>query len=655
MIDAHAPHTPVTDTLATFVEVARHANCGVWILDTAGRTLHANDACAAMLRTTSAAMTGTSFLDHMNETDRERALALFSQRNEGLAESHEFDFVRSDGTRLSTLISAFSVLEGAQPLFHVGIVIDLEATSQTRHDTATVAGAFELMVKLSPLPVCVIDSDACILFGNSAFAKMVRLPLDQIKRRPWCVLARSIRDTAPGHEPLSASLVELLEQAYPSVELAVFHVAGEPRFVHVMRTPLTGRAGATGECLIFNDLTDVIRSRVALSEERARLSEALQSHQSMLRLQAGAMDATMEGMAILLDERFIYMNPAHAAIYGWKAHELVGQSWRALYSTEVQEQIVSEVIPAVARDHRWRGDLVGQTKQGTLFDVEVSLTQTSDNYLVCCCREIGERKRQERGLMESVTELDRRNSELQDVNRLKDMFLACMSHELRTPLHSILGSAEILSEGLTGRLTDKQAKFVSHITESGRHLLGLINDVLDVAKIGAGQISLEQELLDLDYLMTQAIEMVAGGAQAKRIEFRRAPRTEDAVHVFGDERRIVQILVNLLSNAAKFSPSGGEVEIRQRVLGLTVEVDVEDHGPGILAADMARLFQPFQQLDGALTRRHEGSGLGLYLARQLAHLHGGDVTVTSTPGVGSCFTLTLVRHEQPPGTPYVPH
>lgn len=652
-LDHDAPQV----TLAPFLQVARHANCGIWVLDSSGYTIYANDACAEMLRTTSDAMIGTSFLTHVADADRDCASALFARHSRGIAVPHEFCFTRSDGTRLSTLISGFPVIEGDRLLFHVGMLVDLAHTYQTGHDRQLVTDALENMVRLFPLPVSVIDTAGRVVFANTALATLVGLPLDAIKQQQICLFARPWTPGEPARLdlPLPGDLAELMADVAPLDEWAVLTRPDDPRVLCVMRTPLTGAAGIHGDCVVYHDVTETMRSRLSWLNERSRLGAELKTHESIVRLQASAMDATMEGMAILHEGRFVYMNPAHAEMYGWAVSDLIGESWTKLYGEEGRAHVEVTVSPALERDGRWRGDLVGRMRNGAPCDIEVSLSKAPDGYLVCACRDIAERKQRERGLRESVTELDRRNVELQDVNRLKDMFLACMSHELRTPLHSILGSAEILSEGLAEGISERQARFVGHITESGRHLLGLINDVLDVAKIGAGEISLERELVSLDYLLSQAIEMVSGSAKTKQVVFQREPCPDDGPHVHGDERRIVQILVNLLSNAAKFSPPDGVVAVRLRLLGLTVEIDVEDSGPGILAADMARLFQPFQQLDGALTRRHDGSGLGLYLARQLARLHGGDVTAQSTPGVGSRFTLILPLGDHRPGATYVKH
>ncbi len=247
-----------------------------------------------------------------------------------------------------------------------------------------------------------------------------------------------------------------------------------------------------------------------------------------------------------------------------------------------------------------------------------------------------------RRVEERTEELSRANAELARANRLKDEFLANMSHELRTPLTSILGLTEVLLDGLHGPLAAKQTASLRVVDESGRHLLALINDVLDLAKIGAGKLEVLIGPVRVESVCRAALQMVRGPAAAKRqtVEFRPDPQ---AVMLRADDRRLKQVLVNLLSNAVKFTPSGGQI-------GLDVAVDTDaqvirftvwDSGIGIAPDELPRLFQPFVQAEGSLARRHEGTGLGLVLVERMVRLHGGGVAVESEPGGGSRFTVTL--------------
>ncbi len=234
------------------------------------------------------------------------------------------------------------------------------------------------------------------------------------------------------------------------------------------------------------------------------------------------------------------------------------------------------------------------------------------------------------------------NLELERAMRVKDEFLANMSHELRTPLNSILGISESLNENVAGPVNDKQSKYLNIISESGHHLLNLINDILDLSKIGAGRLELSISQFSTEALCQSSLRMVKELAQKKRlnVSYQLDPRVEN---IQGDERRIKQILVNLLSNAVKFSPEGQSLglEVTGDPAENQVTFTVWDTGIGISEENIPRLFKPFVQLDSRLSREVGGTGLGLMLVAQLARLHGGNVVVQSELGKGSRFIVSL--------------
>ncbi len=234
------------------------------------------------------------------------------------------------------------------------------------------------------------------------------------------------------------------------------------------------------------------------------------------------------------------------------------------------------------------------------------------------------------------------NAELARAARAKDEFLAHMSHELRTPLSSILLRSELLQRQVYGDLTDRQVNSLQIIDAAGQHLLSLINDILDVAKIEAGKVELDIQFVSVKAVCQASLQMVKEMAHKKSIELCNQIGPT-AVSLQADNRRLKQILVNLLSNAVKFTPEGGRVglevtgDAEQEIIWFTVW----DTGIGIAARGMERLFQPFEQLDSGLSRQFEGTGLGLTLVRRLAELHLGSVSVTSEAGAGSRFTVAL--------------
>ena len=239
------------------------------------------------------------------------------------------------------------------------------------------------------------------------------------------------------------------------------------------------------------------------------------------------------------------------------------------------------------------------------------------------------------------------NLELERAMRVKDEFLANMSHELRTPLNSILGISESMMEEVAGDINEKQKKYLQIVSESGHHLLNLINDILDLSKIGAGRMELDPSQFSAESLCQSSLRLIKELAQKKKLNI--SLHIDDKVKtIYGDERRLKQVLVNLLSNAVKFSPEGESLGLE--VTGNTEEnlvtFCVWDTGIGILKTDLPRLFKPFVQLDSRLSREAGGTGLGLMLVSQLVRLHGGNVTVNSEPGKGSRFIVNLPWHSE---------
>ena len=256
--------------------------------------------------------------------------------------------------------------------------------------------------------------------------------------------------------------------------------------------------------------------------------------------------------------------------------------------------------------------------------------------------DITQRKRDAVALQTHAEELSRTNAELTHALQLKAEFLAMMSHELRTPLNAVLGITEALEEEIYGPISASQHKALLRITQSGQHLLAILSDILDLAAIEAGKEELSLQLIAIDRLCRSAMQLVQANAQQKNIRLLRS--IEQGVEgVRADQRRFTQVLINLLDNAVKFTPAGGTVglEVTLERAQNHIQFVVWDTGIGIAATDYARLFRPFTQIDGQLSRQYGGVGLGLTLVRQLVDLHGGSIRLESTLGQGSRFTISL--------------
>ena len=324
--------------------------------------------------------------------------------------------------------------------------------------------------------------------------------------------------------------------------------------------------------------------------------------------------------------------------------------------------IVTRVgIPAAIANGSWIGETALKRLDGTEIPVSqvlISHRQPDGSFtLSTIARDISERKAAEALLAE-------KNREIATASRMKTEFLATMSHELRTPLNAIIGFSGVIADGFSGAVSKQAEEYARDIQTSGRHLLALINDILDLSTIESGHMKLEAGVVDCDELVASALAIVREQATARsvRLSSRLSP---ELGQLWLDPRKTRQIIINLLSNAVKFSNDSGEVRLSlrlvprsrigapetgraQRLLPLPdskflefLEIVVSDQGPGISPIDMHRLFQPFTQLDASRIRQHEGTGLGLVMVRRLTELQQGALLVDSAPGAGATFTVWL--------------
>jgi PAS domain S-box-containing protein len=346
--------------------------------------------------------------------------------------------------------------------------------------------------------------------------------------------------------------------------------------------------------------------------------------------------------------RFLAVNAAAVRKYGYSSSEFSAMTIKDIRPPEDVPALlesVSNVQEGSEKVSDWRH----RRKDGSIIDVEItsySLNFSGRPAEVIVAVDVTQRKRDEAEkrkftdrLAVANQELDLRNREVERATKLKSKFLASMSHELRTPLNAIVGFSELLAEGTPGQLNDKQRRFVEHIKQGSAHLLQLINDILDLSKIEAGQLELRCEDFNVADALPEVLSTIRPLAMAKNIQVQQTVPTQAPIHA--DRVRFKQIMYNLLSNAVKFTPKGGTISIDCSEAGSHVSLSVTDTGIGIRPEDQRMIFEEFRQVEGSSAAAQQGTGLGLAITRRLVEQQGGKISVQSEPGKGSKFTFTL--------------
>ena len=475
-------------------------------------------------------------------------------------------------------------------------------------------------------------------------------------------------------------------------EYRIVRPDGDIRWILGRCFPLKNTNGKIEQiAVIAEDISDRKIVEIALreSEQRLRSSESLLS---------AMFERSVVGMAITdADGKFIRANPFYQQMVGYSENELQLMRFTDnMLPEDIEDnlRLRTQVLSGESESYQMEKRLLHRDRK--MLWVRTTSSKILDEVgqpplFVGVIEDISDRKQAEKSLASAEIErqeaidnlyqlnqqlesrvaqrtqelqltnqqLSVANNELARATRLKDEFLANMSHELRTPLNAVLGMSEGLMAGVFGDLNERQMRSLSLIETSGRHLLELINDILDVAKIGAGKLDLDLSSVAIEYLCKSSLNFVKQIANQKNIQLKlfinlslNLSLNQSVKMITVDERRMRQALINLLSNAVKFTPKGGEVCLEVKLQSTaTTELNADcpyvtifsiiDTGIGISPEDISNLFQAFVQIDSSLNRQYAGTGLGLTLVKQLAELHGGCVSVTSQVGEGSCFSIVL--------------
>ncbi|HEX2693489.1 MAG TPA: ATP-binding protein [Gemmatimonadaceae bacterium] len=329
-------------------------------------------------------------------------------------------------------------------------------------------------------------------------------------------------------------------------------------------------------------------------------------------------------------------------INGYSSGEIIGRHFSVFYpQVDIDAGKPAYELEVAARDGRLEDEGIRLRKDGTAFWATVIITavRDTDGSLIGFAkvtRDLTERRAAEQRAIADA----RRVAESEHANSAKMQFLTAMSHELRTPLNAIGGYTDLLSMGLGGPITAEQLDYLDRIRRSQQHLMAIISDLLNFSRIEAGHVTYDITPILLPQILDVVLTMVEPQSLAKGVRVRRAANAKHAI-ALGDRSKVAQILVNVLSNAIKFTETGGRVTVDISTTDNTASISVADTGCGIAPDKLESIFEPFVQLGRSLSSSHEGTGLGLAISRDLAYAMNGNLTVTSTEGVGSTFTLTL--------------
>ena len=469
------------------------------------------------------------------------------------------------------------------------------------------------------------------------------------------------------------------QRDYVTESLRQFFAAGQTKdlelaFIRADGTVLYGSVNSLAIRDAEGRVTAIRSSVQDITRRRKALDALHRSEQSLYDAEAtyhSLFETSTDGIFLFTpDGKAINANPRGLRMLGYTLAEYLDRDRQEFDFSVAQEERTDaqKKLAAIRQGERvpdYERTFVRKDGARIVMEISLSPVVAPDGRLILIqsiIRDITDKKQtqsaliaSEKALRKSRDQLSSANASLEKAAKLKDEFLASMSHELRTPLTGILGLSEVLQMQTYGELNEKQLGAMQNIEQAGRHLLELINDILDLSKIGANRLELTYELVSVHEVSQASLQMVKAQALKKGIELSYHAEPREAA-VMADSRRLKQILVNLLSNAVKFTPNGGKVGLEATAANGILQIAVWDTGIGISAENMKKLFKPFIQLDSSLSREYAGSGLGLSLVARLVEMHGGSIHVESEVGVGSRFTLSFTwqgtlmdeLHQSPP-------
>ena len=613
--------------------------------------------------------------------------ALVFKASRGIEDIYELTYIRKDGSRFPAVVSV-TALRDKQDAIIGYLLIGTDNTARKKAEEALLkAGALQSAIFNSAnFSSIATDAKGVIQIFNVGAERMLGYTAAEVMNKitpadisdPQEVIARAKTlsaelDTSitPGFEALVFKASRGIEDIY---ELTYIRKDGSRFPAVVSVTALRDDQDAIiGYLLIGTDNT----ARKQIEAEQMQLSQRLRDHQFYTRsLFECNIDAIMttDPSGIITD-----VNKQMEVLTGCTRDELIGAPFKKYFTDQDQAEMGIKLVLSEKKVTNY--ELTARARDGKETVVSFNATTFYDRDrklqgVFAAARDVTERKRLDQVLREKNVELENARAVAEKTNLAKSDFLANMSHELRTPLNSVIGFSEVLQDQTFGQINEKQQEYVKNIHTSGRHLLSLINDILDLSKVESGKMDLGLSTFSLREALDASLMMLKEKAMKGSITLLTVLPPEADVLIVADLRKLKQILFNLVSNAVKFTPAGGSVNVSARLIKgkgretgdtahtqrstLTshpselqrdfIEISVEDTGIGIRDEDIPKLFKAFTQLESAYTKGFEGTGLGLALTKQLVELHGGGICVESRFGTGSRFSFTLpltLKEKQP--------
>ncbi|MBU7584922.1 MAG: PAS domain S-box protein [Nostoc sp. TH1S01] len=556
----------------------------------------------------------------------------------------------------------------SHPQYFISVIEDISQQKQAEIDLQESESRFQAFMNNSPSASWITDADGRIVYVSQTYLHTFQVKAETIED----LIGRTLFDIYP--QQIAQQFVDNIRQVTQIKKvLEVIEQApkrdGTQGYFLVYKFPL---AQNSATCLVGGvavDITERIQVQKALQQLNQELEARVekrtaslkQSEQQLRNISDRLKLALQVGEIGIWDWDMLYeaeWDDRMYELYGMQRSEIpiTYEDWRnAVYPDDLAET-EADFQAAISGEKDFNREFRILHPDGSIHFIRTAAIvqrnhQGEPQRMVGINYDVTERKLAETQLQQTNEQLIKSNAELTRATRLKDEFLANMSHELRTPLNAILGMSEALQEGIFGILNEKQKHSLQTIESSGSHLLELINDILDLSKIEAGQLNLNYTQIAINELCQSSLVFIKHQAFQKNIhvEMKIQPQLPKLLI---DERRICQALINLLNNAVKFTPKGGRITLEATHQSLAspaqitsatdfIRIAVIDTGIGIAEENLQKLFQPFVQIDSALNRQYAGTGLGLTLVKRLVEMHGGYIEVTSKLDVGSCFSIYL--------------